>query len=138
VTSLAIRDLAERLVATFALAFIANVVVTQHGANVQWFDALGVAGFATLIVAGTTVLVRVAKLHLVDPLGDLLIRSALTFVQYVLGAMIAASAASLFTFHWSTVLLGALVATAGSAMKALAGIANPGTKGASVAVPKAA
>lgn len=131
-----VRDILERVVATFLLAFIANVITTQQGANVHWAIAFGVGGFAAaLCVASTVVLVWLAHLHSNDPLADLTLRSALTFVQYVVAAMIAAGAANLFTFHWSAVLLGAVIATAGSAMKALAGIANPATAGASVATP---
>lgn len=131
-----VRDLLERIVATFLVAFIGTLVAQHTTGQVRWSDALGVAlGAAVLSVGTTVVVVWLGLLHVADPLADLGVRSALTFVQTLLAAMAADSVLNLFTFHWAGALLASLLAAAGSALKGLTGIANAGTQGASVAVP---
>lgn len=135
------RDMAERLIATFMFVGFSQVVVqltAGSAKSISWAVIADVAGFATALSLVTTLLLQAGKLALADPLADLALRAVLTFVQTVAGYAAAAGLVGFISFDWDTAASAAFLAVIPTVLKALSGIANPGTLAASVAVPKGA
>lgn len=124
-------DLAERVGTTFLFAFLPFVVEAAPG-HVNYGRAAAVALLAAAGSFFTTLLLWMtdSKLHF-NPYLDLAYRAVITFVQVLLGYVVAAGAISAFDFQWNRAVQLALVAAASSLFKALIGLNNPKTLGAS-------
>lgn len=141
VSRVAAIGFAERVGFTFVQSFIAALVAMSPSgaaARVDWAQAFSIALFAAAVTVVTSALMFVKTLR-VDldrwPFGDLVYRTALTFVQTLAGLMLASMTMSALTFHWDSALKAATVAAGQALLKSLAGIGRPDTRGASVFVP---
>lgn len=130
-------DVVERVLSTFAQAFLAAIIVTSPGQRVSWTDAAAIAAFAaaaSLLTSGVTAL---TTLKVSNPYLDLLERALVTFLQTLVGLVAAAGTISALSFDWTTAVKLSLIAAGAALLKGLAGLANKDTLGASVFVPKA-
>ncbi len=141
------RDLAERVATTFLQAFLATLLagaataVGPSGAVVRvgWFDAAMVGLLAAAVALFTTLAAWMAQSGpIANPYFDLGYRGVLTFVQTLLGYLVAAGSISALAFDWDAALLASLVAAGTALLKGLIGLNNRDTVGASSLVRKAA
>lgn len=124
-------DLAERVFSTFLITFLPFVLTAPPG-GVNYGRALGIALLAAAVSFFTTLVLWMtgSKLHL-NPYFDLVYRAVITFVQSLLGYLVAAGVVSAFDFQWNRAVQLSAIAAGASLLKALIGLNNPKTLGAS-------
>lgn len=121
-----VRDLGERVVSTFLEIFIPMVFVVGGAVRVGWGTAAATAGFGAATAFLTTVLAWYGALKaLKNPYVDLAYRSAVTFVQTLVGYMLAATTSTLLTFDWDTALKASIGAAGVALTKGLIGLNSP-------------
>lgn len=133
-------DLAERVISTFLQAFLAALLTTSAvtdastnpNVHVSWLDAAMIGLLAAVVSALTTLLVWLTDVKAIEnPYVDLVYRVVVTFVQTLLGYLVAAGTMSALDFNWNAALLAAAVAAGAALLKALIGL-NAASRGVSV------
>lgn len=115
----------QQLVIVLLTATGASLLVTQN-----WAVALDSAGFAALLSLATSLLTFWVSVK--PPAVDLALRLLKTFVQSVLGTLLANNVQSVVHADWKGALSLALPVTLAALLKGIAAFSLPGTIGASL------